>query len=360
MMMTQEAPRSQSSAFVIVPFTSAAADFYADVLLPALESANFSVGRAEDIFDQPDSLRDALTRAHSADLIVVDMSQPTAGIMYLLGLAQGLLKPVVLITRHIDRLPPDLRAYQVIEYNLHYRRVSQLQAQLKAMAQQAARGELHISSPVTDFLPLLSQPDTRAALPTPTAAAMPHPAAQRVDTLTASISRLRDTAMTFADDVQQQQQTIREIRAKGVNADPREQRTVLNAATQTMDNYASNTEAELPLLHASWEKLLKSAGDLITGAASHEQSDAATALRSQLDTLQNLSAGFKTDIAHATEVIAKTPDINKNLNRARARAEVALGTLSTELTTGDSYIMRTLGLLQERAGTPEEPGANHG
>ena len=73
-----------------------------------------------------------------------------------------------------------------------------------------------------------------------------------------------------------------------------------------------------------------------------------------MEALQELSAGFKTDSAHATEVIAKTPNINKNLNRALARAEVALGTLSTELTTGDSYITRTLGLLQERAGVQTE------
>lgn len=355
--MPAEAAPGQPSAFVIVPFTSAAADFYADVLLPALESAGFSVGRAEDVFDQPDSLRDALTRFNSSDLIVVDVSQPTAGIMYLLGLAQGLLKPVVLITRHIERLPPDLRAYQVIEYNLHYRRVSQLQLRLREMAEQAARGELHISSPVTDFLPALSQPASGAALPAPQAAA-PHPSAQRLDSIIASISRLRDTATGFAEDLHQQQEIIREIRAKGVNADPREQRTVLSAATQTMDNYASNTEAELPVLHASWEKLLRSAGDLIAGSASHERSDATEALRHQLETLQSLSAGFKTDLAHATEIIARTPNINKNLNRALARAEVALGTLSTELTTGDSYITRTLGLLQERAaGLPADFGA---
>lgn len=349
--MPTEATSGQPSAFVIVPFTSTAADFYADVLLPALEAADFSVGRAEDVFDQPDSLRDALTRFNSADLIVVDVSQPTAGTMYLLGLAQGLLKPVVLITRHIERLPPDLRAYQVIEYNLHYRRVSQLQSRLKDMADQAARGELHISSPVTDFLPALSQPASGAALPSPSAAA-PHPSTQRLDSIIASISRLRDTAADFAEDLHQQQETIREIRAKGINADPREQRTILSAATQTMDNYASNTEAELPVLHASWEKLLKSAGDLIANPSSAERSDATEALRHQLESLQGLSAGFKAGLAHATEVIARTPNINKNLNRALARAEVALGTLSTELTTGDSYITRTLGLLQERAAAP--------
>lgn len=353
--MTIEAPRSQPSAFVIVPFSSTAADFYADVLLPALESASFSVGRAEDVFDQPDSLRDALTRADRADLIVVDVSLPTAGTMYLLGLAQGLLKPVVLITRHMERLPPDLRAYQVIEYNLHYRRVAQLQARLKEIAEQAARGEAHFSSPVTDFLPALSQPSAGAALPAPTASAGMHPSAQRLDGIQASIRRLRETATSFADNLQQQQETIREIRAKGVSADPREQRTVLSAATQTMDNYASNAEAELPVLHAAWEKLLKSAGDLIAGPASPERHDAAVALREQLEALQTLSAGFRSDLAHATEVIAKTPNINKNLNRALARAEVALGTLSTELTTGDSYITRTLGLLQERAGLQTEP-----
>ncbi len=352
--MPNEAPRSQPSAFVIIPFSSTAADFYADVLLPALDSAGYSVGRAEDVFDQPDSLRDALTRADRADLIVVDVSLPTAGTMYLLGLAQGLLKPVVLITRHIERLPPDLRAYQVIEYNMHYRRVAQLQARLKEVAEQAARGEAHFSSPVTDFLPALSQPTAGAALPAPAAAAIPHASSQRLDSILASIRRLRETATTFSDDLQQQQELIREIRAKGVNADPREQRTVLSAATQTMDNYASNTEAELPVLHAGWEKLLKSAGDLIAGADTPERHNAAVALRSQLEALQELSAGFKTDLAHATEVIAKTPNINKNLNRALARAEVALGTLSTELTTGDSYITRTLGLLQERAGVQTE------
>ena len=138
--MPNEAPRSQPSAFVIIPFSSTAADFYADVLRQRSTRAGYSVGRAEDVSDQPDSLRDALTRADRADLIVVDASSPTAGTMYLLGL-----------------------------------------------------------------------PTASAALPAPAAAAIPHASSQRLDSILASIRRLRETATTFSDDLQQQQELIREI-----------------------------------------------------------------------------------------------------------------------------------------------------
>lgn len=85
-------------AFVLQPF----GDHFEEVFLTirnALTRAGFQVLRADGLSGVETILHALLEHLSLADLIVADLSQADPNVMYQLGFAQALRKPVVLITR---------------------------------------------------------------------------------------------------------------------------------------------------------------------------------------------------------------------------------------------------------------------
>jgi F0F1-type ATP synthase delta subunit len=71
-----------------------------------------------------------------------------------------------------------------------------------------------------------------------------------------------------------------------------------------------------------------------------------------MQALQGTVNGCVGELSKLKEAITRTPNISKNLNRAIIRTEQAVNAVTVELTTGQSYIQRTLNLLQERLSAP--------
>jgi hypothetical protein len=366
-------------AFVIVPSRHEFVEFYTDVLLPALESAGYQVQRAENVFDQQNSLKDSVLNIYRANIIVADLTIPNANVVYELGIAQGLLKPTILITQRIERMPFDLRSYRVLEYSLHYKRIDEFKVRLRDLAEQHKTGLVDYGNPVMDFIPNLvsgprsdkflldeietslngtSSPDEakpdegKKDRPKILDSAME--AVQAMDRINGGVKRVAETTTTFTQQLNDQTGNIKTIHARGISADPKELRDVLNSTALEMETYATNTESEIPALRSSWERLLKSTTDLIAGVSieSTEDREAATLFAGQMQALQGTVNGCVGELSKLKEAITRTPNISKNLNRAIIRTEQAVNAVTVELTTGQSYIQRTLNLLQERLSAP--------
>lgn len=366
-------------AFVIVPSRDEFIEFYTDVLLPALESAGYQVQRAENVFDQQNSLKDAVLNIYRANIIVADLTIPNANVVYELGIAQGLMKPTILITQRMERVPFDLRSYRVLEYSLHYKRVEEFKAKLRDLAEQHKTGLIDYGNPVMDFIPNLVSGTSAEKLlvdeievsqngtaphdqKVPNEANKERPkilefaleAVQAMDQINGGVKRVSETTADFTQQLNDQTANIKSIRARGVSGDPKELRDVLNATAEEMETYATNTESEIPTLRSSWERLLKSTTDLIAAVSieSSEDREAANLFAGQMQALQGTVNNGVSELARLKEAIVRTPNISKNLNRAIIRTEQAVNAVTLELATGQSYIQRTLNLLQERLSAP--------
>jgi hypothetical protein len=280
----------------------------------------------------------------------------------------------------MERVPFDLRSYRVLEYSLHYKRVEEFKTKLRDLAEQHKTGLIDYGNPVMDFIPNLvsgvpadkllldevevsqngatppdeakTQDELKRERPQILDSAME--AVQAMDKINGGVKRVSETTASFTQQLNDQTASIKTIRARGVSGDPKELRDVLNATAEEMESYATNTEGEIPTLRSSWERLLKSTTDLIAAVSieSSEDREAATLFAGQMQALQGTVNGGVGELARLKEAIVRTPNISKNLNRAIIRTEQAVNAVTLELTTGQSYIQRTLNLLQERLSAP--------
>jgi hypothetical protein len=102
-------------AFVLQPFGDRF-DYVFQAISRALANAGFQVLRADPLSGVGTILEALLERLSLADLIVADLSNANPNVMYELGFAQGLRKPVVLITRAVHEIPFDIASLRAIVY----------------------------------------------------------------------------------------------------------------------------------------------------------------------------------------------------------------------------------------------------
>lgn len=413
---------SELLAFVILPSRPEFIDFYTDVLVPVLESAGYEAQRAENVFNQQNALKDAVLKIHRANIIVADLTVPSASVLYELGIAQGLLKPTILVTQRMERVPFDLRSYRVLEYSTHYKRIEEFKSKLRDLAEKHKTKLIDYGNPVMDFIPNLvsgeearkllqeeSRPEPAAeasqieepetapeavaqAVPQETPEVIPprndetvstaeqtqevrrEPVAestaeetteaperprildyalaalQAMERINSGVRRVTEKTDGFAQQLNNHNTNIKAIRARGVSGDPKELREALSAAAVDMEAYTAAAEIETPALKPSWDQLLKSTTDLIAAVSieSSEDREAANLFAGQMQALQLTVNNCVSELGKLKETIARTPNISKNLNRAIIRAEQAINSATLELITGQSYVQRTLNLLQER------------
>lgn len=148
-----------------MPFEKQYDLLFQQVLKPALETAGMHVLRADSVLDQHSVMRDVIEGIAMASLVVADISQVNANVYYELGLAHALLKPTVLLTQDIAKVPFDLKGYRVLAYSTLFHEVEQLSEKLAEIAREHLAGRVRFGSPVTDYL----DPEQLTALrPTPT------------------------------------------------------------------------------------------------------------------------------------------------------------------------------------------------
>ena len=150
--MTEQAtPAARGwSAFVLSPIGGEFDEVYEQLIRPALEQAGFEVRRADEL-DLQNIMSAVIHGISSADLIIAEITALNPNVMYELGIAHALNKPVVMLTQDIAQVPFDLRSYRVITYSARFSAVGKLIDTLQALATALVAGSLTFSSPVADF-----------------------------------------------------------------------------------------------------------------------------------------------------------------------------------------------------------------
>lgn len=107
------------SCFVMMPFADPLGAYYASVYQPAIEKAKLKPVRADaEIFGTGKIIDQIWTGINSARVLVAELTGRNPNVLYELGLAHALRKPVVLVSSNEGDVPFDVRHVRVIYYNV--------------------------------------------------------------------------------------------------------------------------------------------------------------------------------------------------------------------------------------------------
>jgi hypothetical protein len=107
----------RNTCFIIMPFGGDFDDYYLQIYKPAVEAVGLKSLRADDLYRPSTIISDIWEMINSSKIMIADLSTLNANVMYELGLAHAVAKPVILISDSIDTIPFDLRGLRILTYN---------------------------------------------------------------------------------------------------------------------------------------------------------------------------------------------------------------------------------------------------
>lgn len=110
---------STDTCFVMMPFANPIGGYYATIYEPAIKKAGLTPVRADtDIFATGKIIDQIWSGLNRAKVLVAELTGRNPNVLYELGLAHALHKPVVLISSNEADVPFDVRHVRVIYYEL--------------------------------------------------------------------------------------------------------------------------------------------------------------------------------------------------------------------------------------------------
>jgi len=103
----------------MMPFADPLGGYYTTVYQPAIDKAKLKAVRADaEIFGTGKIIDQIWAGIHTARVLVAELTGRNPNVLYELGLAHALRKPVVLISSNEDDVPFDVRHVRVIYYDV--------------------------------------------------------------------------------------------------------------------------------------------------------------------------------------------------------------------------------------------------
>jgi hypothetical protein len=111
--------QATDTCFVMMPFADPLGGYYATVYQPAIEKAKLKAVRADaEIFGTGKIIDQIWGGIHGARVLVAELTGRNPNVLYELGLAHALRKPVVLVSSNLEDVPFDVRHVRVIYYDV--------------------------------------------------------------------------------------------------------------------------------------------------------------------------------------------------------------------------------------------------
>jgi hypothetical protein len=110
--------QTSDTCFVMMPFAEPTGGYYKLVYEPAIERAKMKAVRADaDIYGTGKIIDQIWNGIHSARVLVAELTGRNPNVLYELGLAHALHKPVVLVSSNKNDVPFDVQHVRVIYYD---------------------------------------------------------------------------------------------------------------------------------------------------------------------------------------------------------------------------------------------------
>lgn len=119
--------RRERHCFYLCPFAEPFNAVFYDHVKPALEREGFSVERADEIFGTGPIMEDIWEAINSCEIVIADVTGRNPNVMYEIGMAHTVGKPVLILTQDINDVPFDLKQYRCIVYGYTPRGCRQLE-----------------------------------------------------------------------------------------------------------------------------------------------------------------------------------------------------------------------------------------
>ncbi len=107
----------QGICFVLMPFKDRFNEYYQKIINPAIAEVGLEPLRADEIYSVHYVMTDIWKYINSAKILIAELTTQNPNVLYELGLAHAIGKPVILISQTLDDVPFDLRVLRVILYN---------------------------------------------------------------------------------------------------------------------------------------------------------------------------------------------------------------------------------------------------
>ena len=119
-----------------------------------MEKGGFGVKLADDINNDHNILRDIVEGIGDSQLVVADLTGSNPNVLYELGLAHALRKPVMHLTQSLDELnvPFDLSSYRMLVYGTNFMEIREAKEKLEEKARVFLEGGSRFGNPIiSDF-----------------------------------------------------------------------------------------------------------------------------------------------------------------------------------------------------------------
>ena len=148
---------SSSLCFVIIPFSPEYESVYRQLIKPAAEPFGLKVLRANDIYS-PGVITEQIRAAiHQSVICIADVTGKNPNVLYEVGIAHTLGKPIILLSQSVEQIPFDLSAFRVVIYDIE--KISRARENLSGTIKEIlGRGRL------IEAKALLQQGNARAAI----------------------------------------------------------------------------------------------------------------------------------------------------------------------------------------------------
>jgi hypothetical protein len=119
--------QKENHIFYLCPFSEPFNTIYSDHVKPTANSEGFSIDRTDEIYGTQPIIEDILEGINSAEIILADVTGRNPNVMYEIGMAHTVGKPVVILTQSIEDVPFDLKHHRCVVYSYTPRGCSLLQ-----------------------------------------------------------------------------------------------------------------------------------------------------------------------------------------------------------------------------------------
>jgi hypothetical protein len=107
----------KDSCFYLGPFADPFNTIYADHIAPVFNKLNYVITRADEIFSTDVIVEDIWVAINSASLIVAEVTGKNPNVLYEMGMAHTIGKPVLMVSQSVDDIPFDLRHRRCVVYS---------------------------------------------------------------------------------------------------------------------------------------------------------------------------------------------------------------------------------------------------
>lgn len=107
----------ENSCFVVMPFSSLYQIEYENIIKPSLEELNVKCVRGDEIYSKQRIMDDIWQSIKSCRFVIAELTGKNPNVLYEVGLAHAIGKPVIILTRNADDVPFDLKDLRYLYYD---------------------------------------------------------------------------------------------------------------------------------------------------------------------------------------------------------------------------------------------------